>query len=89
MLLDIRAPGVGMNPSRLFMIEVLACHPRRRLVADGEPACVTGASERSSGAPAPPILVGTQPGSTEFDRTRGQRRATANAKTTSSNLLSE
>ena len=37
------------------------------------------ASDRSSGAPGPPIRVGTQPGSTEFDRTPGRRRATANA----------
>jgi hypothetical protein len=34
---------------------------------------------RSSGAPRPPILVGTQPGSTALLRTSGQRRATAKA----------
>src|SRR5277367_2978593 len=33
----------------------------------------------SSGAPAPPILVATQPGVSAFDSTSGQRRATANA----------
>jgi hypothetical protein len=32
-------------------------------------AWVTGARRRSSGAPGPPILVATQPGSTELDRT--------------------
>src|SRR5271170_5022710 len=42
----------------------------------------------SSGAPAPPILVGTQPGVSALDSTLGQRRATAKASMTSCSLLS-
>jgi hypothetical protein len=43
-------------------------------------AWVTGASEMSSGAPGPPILVGTQPGSSAFDRTPVHSRATVVAR---------
>ena len=46
-------------------------------------ACVRHPASRSSGAPGPPIFVGTQPGLTAFDKTLGQRRATANASSTS------
>ena len=41
-----------------------------------------------TGAPGPPILVGTQPGSSAFDRTPVHSRATAKASTTSNSLLS-
>ncbi len=51
-------------------------------------AWVTGAWDMSSGAPGPPILVGTQPGSRALLSTPGQRRATANASTTSNSLES-
>ena len=51
-------------------------------------AWVTGASDMSSGASGPPILVGTQPGSTTLESTPGLRRATARASTTSHSLLS-
>ena len=43
-------------------------------------AWVTAARLRSSGAPGPPILVGTQPGSRALDSVPGQRRATAKAR---------
>ena len=44
---------------------------------------------RSSGAPGPPILVGTQPGSTALLRTLGQWRAIAAARAVTNSLLSE
>ena len=46
-------------------------------------------SRRSSGAPGPPILVGTQPGSTALLDTSGQSRATAQARAVTNSLLSE
>src|SRR4030095_12852537 len=46
-------------------------------------------SRRSSGAPGPPILVGTQPGSTALLYTSGQIRATATARVVTNSLLSE
>ena len=46
-------------------------------------------SRRSSGAPGPPILVGTQPGSTALLYTSGQMRATATARAVTNSLLSE
>ncbi|MFJ9782975.1 hypothetical protein ACIRSS_25575 [Amycolatopsis sp. NPDC101161] len=49
-------------------------------------ARVTGA--RPSGAPRPPILVATHPGSTEFRSTPGHRRATPKATRMSKSLLS-
>ena len=51
-------------------------------------ACVRWAWLISSGAPGPPIRVGTHPGSSAFEKTSGQRRATAKARRTSYNLLS-
>src|SRR4051812_24474362 len=44
---------------------------------------------KSSGAPGPPIFVGTQPGSTALLRTSRHRRATAEASAVTYSLLSE
>ena len=52
-------------------------------------SCVRCPSRRSSGAPGPPILVGTQPGSTALLYTCGQSRATATARVVTNSLLSE
>src|SRR3712207_7452487 len=65
-----RPPRSSLFPSTTPFHSLTASH-----------AWVTGARDRSSGAEGPPILVGTQPGSTAFDRTDGQRRATARAST--------
>ena len=43
----------------------------------------------SSGAPGPPILVGTQPGSREFEKTSGQRRARRRAEPALAVLLTD
>ena len=52
-------------------------------------SCVRWPRRRSSGALGPPILVGTQPGSTELVITSGQRRAIAAASVVTKSLLSE
>src|SRR5208283_2704807 len=51
-------------------------------------AWVKWAWSRSSGAPEPPIRVGTHPGVSAFDSTSGQRRATPKASSTSWSLVS-
>src|SRR6516164_592269 len=49
----------------------------------------SGPASKSSGAPGPPILVGTHPGSSALDSTSGQWRATAKANKTSWSFESE
>src|ERR1700733_2927302 len=64
----------GQTP-RLAVVEVAASDVGR-LRAHGQPHWVRGACARSSGAPAPPIFVATQPGSTALADTSGHRPAT-------------
>ena len=87
-VLDLGGTGRGMALLLLLVKEVAPADQRRGLVADGRQACVWAPCPRSSGAPAPPILVGTQPGFTAFDSTSGHRRPTAMASARSNSLLS-
>lgn len=70
LVLDLEIAGGRVCRAGLLVIEIAARHPGVRIRASASHAWVTGASEMSSGAPGPPILVGTQPGSSAFDRTR-------------------
>src|SRR5580700_3535742 len=84
-----RRVGGRVDLPAMLVVEVLTAYHRRGSSLVASHACVTGARLRSSGAPGPPILVATQPGSSALEKTPGQRRATANASTTSKSLLSE
>src|SRR5207253_1037373 len=81
---DVRCRRVSGLSS--LAIEIPAAHFRARVLADGQPHLGRDALLRSPGADAPPIFVGAHPGSTAFERTCGQRRATAKASTTSNSF---
>jgi hypothetical protein len=80
---------VGVGWADLLVVEVLASDQGCGVIADREPGLGDRGEREVVGAPEPPILVATQPGSTELDRTPGQRRATPNASRMSKSLLSE
>jgi hypothetical protein len=65
------------------------CWVDERSELSASQTCVLGAASRSSGAPGPPIFVGTEPGSKAFDRTSGHSLATANASKTLCRFESE
>ena len=83
---DVAGLRVGLAP--LEVVEITAGGQRGGIVTGREPRLREMRLADSSGAPAPPILVGTQPGVIAFESTSGQRRATAKASMTSCNLLS-
>src|SRR3954452_11764451 len=88
-ILNLLAPGERVRPAQLLMIEKYSpVDSASGSSLTASQAWVIWALLMSSGAFGPPMRVGTQPGSSALERTAGQRRATAKARSTSCSLLS-
>jgi hypothetical protein len=89
LILDFR---IGGFTGWLFLPEMMPVATRdqggRFVLLTASPVWVRWPVSRSTGAPEPPILVRTQPGSTAFLKTFGDRRASAKAIATTCSLLS-
>lgn len=88
-ILEIVVAGHGVPVDAVPVVPIAVGRARFRCLARREPGLAQHAEAQIVGAPAPPIRVGTQPGSTAWVRTSGHRRATAAASVVSSSLLSE
>src|SRR3954449_13620672 len=72
-----------------LVVPVAAADERLGVGVVASQTCVMCARARSSLAPGPPILVGTQPGSTACATTSGLSRATAAMSVVTNNFASE
>src|SRR6266436_1729457 len=74
LVLDLYVPCDRIRLAKLLVVEIFAGRPRHRSSLVASQAWVTCAFCMLPGADGPPILVGTQPGSSALDKTFFQRR---------------
>jgi hypothetical protein len=87
--LPVRIARSRVGVTKLHVVEILSRDGGSRVITHGEPYLSAMAGIQIVRRPAPPILVATQPGSRALERTFGQRRAIAKARSTSCSLVSE
>lgn len=87
--LELRIVDSGMRLNASLMMPIPSASNRFRIIASSQPLLSKMSQPQVIWRISSPILVGTQPGSTELLRTSGQIRATAAARVVTKSLLSE